>query len=179
MIIYIITLGLALSIDTFVLSLSLGFAYRSTNLLPYFSSALTFAVVQAGLFAIGRLILYIVFSGNIDIGINLHISFFVFLILGLKMLFEFFQGDEEGSFSFDGLWKISILTSIDALIIGMTPLVENTSNLLMIISIFIFTFIAASIGLRMATKFKKIALIEKYSLLLGAILLLILAINSY
>lgn len=176
---YTILLALALSIDTFVLAISIGLSVKGKmNFSPYKYCAI-FGIVQAGLFSIGRIFSSIIADSTL-LTINLHISSVVFAFLAIKMLIEFFgDSSEETNIDLNSIWKIAILTSIDALIVGITPLSEDVTNIGLFIAIFVATTIAAYIGIEVARNLKKVDIIERYSLLIGAILLSILAVVSF
>ncbi len=178
---YTILLALALSIDTFVLAISIGLSVKGKiNFSPYKYCAI-FGLVQAGLFSIGRIFTTLISLENIAIfDFKLHISSVVFAFLAIKMLLEFFGEEEmEEAINLNDIWKIAILTSIDALIVGLTPMNFTVGNPIIFITIFIATSIAAFIGIEVARNLKKVNIIEHYSLLIGAILLAILAISSF
>ncbi len=178
---YAILLALALSVDTFVLAISIGLSVKGKiDFSPYKYCAI-FGLVQAGLFSIGRIFSSIVPLENLPIAdISLHISSIVFAFLAVKMLIEFFGEEQmEENINLQDIWKIAVLTSIDALIVGITPLNTDVTNVILFTAIFIATSIAAFIGIEVARNLKKVNLIEHYSLLLGAVLLGLLAITSF
>ncbi|WOO87341.1 manganese efflux pump [Mollicutes bacterium LVI A0039] len=177
---YALLLALALSVDTFVLAISLGLSFKETiNFSPY-RYCLIFGVVQAGLFSIGRIFATHIPEKLLFSNINLHISSIVFAVLAIKMLLEFFGEEQiENNFNIHDVWKIAVLTSIDALIVGATPLNTEATNILLFFCIFIATTIAAFTGIELARNLKKVNIIEHYSLLIGSILLAILAIVSF
>lgn len=176
---YAILLALALSVDTFVLAISIGLSVKGKmNFSPYRYCAI-FGIVQAGLFSIGRLFSSLIVNSSI-MDLKLHISSIVFGFLAIKMLIEFFSEEEmEESINLSDIWKIAVLTSIDALIVGLTPLNAAVSNITLFIAILIATSIAAFIGIEVARNLKKVNIIEHYSLLVGAILLALLAFTSF
>lgn len=176
---YAILLALALSIDTFVLAISIGLSVKGKMDFSPFKYCFIFAIVQAGLFSIGRIFSSLIVN-SVFMDFKLHISSIVFAFLAIKMLMEFFsQDDMESSINLNDIWKISILTSIDALIVGITPLNSQVTNITLFIAIFTATAVAAYIGVEVARNLKKVSLIEHYSLLIGAILLSALAITSF
>lgn len=176
---YTILLALALSIDTFVLAISIGLSVKGKmNFSPYKYCAI-FGIVQAGLFSIGRIFSSIIASSSL-MNLNLHISSVVFAFLAIKMFVEFFtENKEETDIDLNSVWRIAILTSIDAFIVGITPLSENVTNIGLFVAIFIATSIAAFIGIEVARNLKKVDIIERYSMLIGAFLLTILAVVSF
>lgn len=178
---YVILLALALSIDTFVLAISIGLSVKGKIEFSPYKYCLIFALTQAGLFSIGRILTSLIPISQLPIAnVNLHVSSIVFGALAIKMLIEFFSEEEmEQNFNLNDIWKIAILTSIDALIVGLTPLNTSASNLILFTAIFIATTIAAFIGIEVARNLKKVNVIEHYSLLIGAILLAMLAYSSF
>lgn len=179
--IYVLLLALALSVDTFVLSISIGLSQQSNTCFNPFKSCFIFGFIQMGLFVVGRIIsTFINFSTHNQFDFKLHISSLVFAFLAIKMLLEFFTEDASSdSINSEQLWVIATLTSIDALIIGITPLPVSASSLLISLAIFMFTAIAAFSGIEIARNLKKVEIIERYSLLVGAGLLLSLAFISF
>lgn len=178
---YVILLALALSVDTFVLAISIGLSVKDLISFSPYKYCVIFGVVQAGLFSIGR-IFSILIPGHIAFitDFNLHISSIVFAFLAIKMLIEFFSEDQiENNINLNGIWKIAVLTSIDALVVGITPLNTTATNVVLFTCIFIATTIAAFIGIELARHLKKVTIIEHYSLLIGSILLFILAVVSF
>lgn len=176
---YAILLALALSVDTFVLAISIGLSVKGKIDFNPFKYCAIFGIVQAGLFSIGRIFSTLIINSSL-MNMKLHISSIVFAFLAIKMLIEFFSEEEmEENINLNDIWKIAILTSIDALIVGVTPLNTATTNIALFITIFIATSIAAFIGIEIARNLKKVNIIEHYSLLIGAILLAILAVSSF
>lgn len=178
---YAALLALALCVDTFVLAISIGLSVKGKlNFSPYKYCAI-FGIVQAGLFSIGRIFSSLVTVSDLPLsGIKLHISSIVFAFLAIKMLIEFFGEEEmEENINLNDVWKIAVLTSIDALIVGITPLNTEVSNIMLFLAIFIATTIAAFTGIEVARNLKKVNIIEHYSLLVGALLLAALAITSF
>ncbi len=176
---YAILLALALSVDTFVLAISIGLSVKGKIEFSPYKYCAIFGIVQAGLFSIGRIFSSLIANSSI-MNLQLHISSIVFAFLAVKMLIEFFGEEEmEENINLNDIWKIAILTSIDALIVGVTPLNSATTNITLFITIFIATTIAAFIGIEVARNLKKVNIIEHYSLLIGAVLLAILAVTSF
>ncbi len=176
---YAILLAIALSIDTFVLAISIGLCMKTEAGFRPFKYVFVFGLAQAGLFAIGRILSSIIPEQLVFSNFKLHLSAIVFAFLAIKMFIEFFKEEELVCMNINEIGKIAILTSIDALIVGITPLSFDVSNIFVILSIFVATIIASYIGMESARKLKNIDIIEKYSLLIGSILLLILAIKSF
>lgn len=178
---YAILLALALSVDTFVLAISIGLSVKGKMEFSPYKYCLIFAITQAGLFSSGRIVTTLISIDQFRFSdFQLHISSIVFAGLAIKMLMEFFSEEElEQNFNLNDIWKIAVLTSIDALIIGVTPLNTQASNLTLFSTIFIATTIAAFLGIEVARNLKKVNVIEHYSLLIGAILLAILAYISF
>ncbi len=178
---FAILLALALSVDTFVLAISIGLSVKGKIEFSPYKYCAIFGLVQAGLFSIGRIFTTLIPIENLAISnYKLHISSIVFAFLAVKMLLEFFAEEElENNINLNDIWKIAVLTSIDAFIVGLTPMNIDVSNPVIFITIFIATSIAAFIGIEVARNLKKVNIIEHYSLLIGAILLFLLAITSF
>ncbi len=176
---YAILLAIALSIDTFVLAISIGFCMKTEKSFKSYRYVLVFGLAQAGLFALGRVFSAIIPEHLIFSDVKLHLSAIVFTFLAVKMFIEFFKEEELVCMNINEIGKIAVLTSIDALIVGITPLSFDVANFIVICTILTATVIASYIGMESARKLKNIDLVEKYSLLIGSTLLLILAIKSF
>lgn len=176
---YAILLALALSVDTFVLAISIGLSVKGKLEFSPYKYCAIFGLVQAGLFSIGRIFSSLVINSSL-MNLQLHISSIVFAFLAVKMILEFFADEElEENINLNDIWKIAVLTSIDALIVGITPLNSTTTNITLFIAIFVATTIAAFIGIEVARNLKKVNIIEHYSLLIGAVLLALLSLSSF
>lgn len=172
-------LALALSVDTFVLAITIGLCMKEAHDFKPYKYSLIFAIAQAGLFALGDGFSVLVPNDFLFGGVKLHLSSIVFAVLAVKMLIEFFKEEELFCPNLNDIGKIAVLTSIDALIVGITPLKFEVSHLSLITAIFIATTIAAYLGIELARKLKYVDIIEKYALIIGSILLLFLAIKSF
>ncbi len=176
---YILLLALALSIDTFVLAISIGLCMKTEKDFKPYKYCAVFGFVQAGLFALGRVLSTLIPSDLFGSDVNFHISSLVFLFLAIKMFIEYFKEEELVCLNLNDIWRIAVLTSIDALIVGFTPLKVSYHHGEVALAVLITTTIAAYLGIEMARRLKNINVIEKYSLLIGSALLLILAITSF
>lgn len=155
----LITIGL--SLDSFSLSLAIGLTSKDIKV---FKNSLILAISQMMLYLIGRLIYNFL---NMEFNIKLHLASIVFFILGLKLLLEFIKG-EDFNFKPEDIYKIGILTSIDAFIVGLT----GVGNILYLSTlIFVFTLLFTFVGMSLSKKIKNVNLIEKYSLLIAAIIM--------
>ncbi len=173
---FIFLLAIALSIDTFVLAISIGLSISEISKKKLERYALTFGVVQASLFSLGYLLSLVT---DIHIKYSLHISFWVFLVLSVKMFLEFLSTEDNDFVDNSNIFKVAILTSIDAFIIGITPISYDTNILVNFVVIFLFTTILGYLGMYLAKQSKNIQIVEHYSLLIGSLLLLILALQSF
>ena len=104
------------------------------------------------------------------------IAFGLLVIIGLRMIWESQKPDEDKTFNPLNIWFIiymSIATSIDALIVGLSFAFLNTNIYISIIIIGIVTFIAAMLGILFGKKAG--AHFGKKMEILGGIILIIIA----
>ncbi len=105
-------------------------------------------------------------------------SFVLLLFISFKMFYEFFKG-EEGAVEINNkaLLVIAVSTSIDAAVAGVafSHLVDGFIFVGLIVGIISFLFTIFAFFL--TKKLKKVEIIERYSLLIGALILAYLAMN--
>lgn len=176
---YSILLAVALSIDTFVLAISIGLCTKTEEKSHFFKYMIIFGTTQAFMFSIGRFLFNFITSNAQQILEAIHISSIIFILLAVKMFVEYLKEEEIVCYDLTHIWRIAFLTSIDALIVGVTPLKMINSNLICVIIIFILSGIAALGGIEFARHLKRMELIEKNAKLVGAILLLLMCIVSF
>jgi len=144
-IISIIFLAVGLAMDAFSVSITRGLTLKC-NVKQALIIALFFGVFQAFMPVLGWL------SGKqLEFLISTFapwIAFFLLVIIGIKMIYEAINADEEvyNVFSFKELLVLSVATSIDAFAVGVTFAFLNVAILLPIIIIGLVTFLLSFIG---------------------------------
>lgn len=171
----IILLAIALGIDCFVASFSHGLCFNENRIKNSLKLAFFMGLFQGLLPIIG-------YAGVDYIEDYIEpfaewIVFAIFLILGLKFIFESFTPKEEPKcISTKSAIMLGIATSIDALVSGVSLNFTDTSLLLSCSIIGITSFLMAIIGFFSGNllKFSN----PKYLGVLGGIILIFLAIKS-
>lgn len=177
-------IGIGLSMDAFAVSLAKGFCLKKDILKYAFKISFLFGLFQAIMPLIGW------FAGtyfeNSIKSIDHWIAFILLSFLGGKMIIEsikeFKANDEDelikcdrDTLSLKSLIVLAIATSIDALAVGISFGFLSVSILpsILIIGIttFILCFIAVVIGKKLGES------LQKYSELIGGIILLIIGIK--
>ena len=193
----IILLGIALSMDAFAVSITDGLTYTDINKKKSFFIAGLFGFMQAlmpliGFFIVEGITLIVGESGGKNAGkimadIVSWIAFALLLFIGSKMLIEGIKDlkktEEEKElkkFSFKEVIYFGFATSIDALGTGVAlhSGLSNTSTIWLHVSIIlIITFIISLIGLFLGHKIEKL-LKGKYEItnIIGGTILILLAI---
>lgn len=169
----ILFIALALSADTFAVSVASGANIKQSYLANALKMGIIFAAFQGLMPIIGWL------AGN---GMEKFVSdfahwiaFLLLILIGGKMIRECFKKNdnkEKNAFRLSIIFLLAIATSIDALAIGITFSMLNVSIFYPAIIIGIITFIVAFLGVfmgrRMAHFFE-----NRLKFLGGAILILI------
>lgn len=170
----LVLIAVGLAMDAFAVSICKGLAMAKINYKKAVIIALFFGVFQAIMPFIGYH-LGLAFSDKIAF-IDHWIAFILLVLIGINMIKEGLEQDEDNeqddTLRIGGLIMLSIATSIDALIIGMTFAFLNVSIIPSIIVIGIITFVLCIIGVKVGNVFG-----EKYrskaEFIGGAILVLI------
>ena len=159
--------------DCFAVAIGAGFANKNIKLKKYLLVALIFGIAHFIMPLIGWLIgdSFKIYIESID-----HwVAFSLLLFIGSKMLYESFKNNNNKSFSMDKISVVLLLTlatSIDALIIGMSLAFLGFHLILSagVISFFAFliSFIGFIVGKRFGIYFGKKAEI------IGGIILIII-----
>lgn len=166
-------IAIAVSIDNFIIAVSLGLCIQDIKTKVMLRASTVFAAVSLILFLIGY-----------EVGIYLekfldHDHYFAFAFLafiGFKMLKSALNAKEEqlsaaNILSAKSLAIFSLATSMDALIIGMTSSLSSINSQYAGISIPLFIFAATFIGLKLgnhlSTKSAKIMQIIGALILIG------------
>lgn len=194
-IIQIILLGIALSMDAFAVSVTDGLIYQDINKKKALFIALVFGVMQGLMPLIGywlvELVEFIVSegagasAGNLMATVVTWTAFALLLFIGGKMIFESIQSlrkpEEERKarlFSFKEVLFFGIATSIDALGSGValhSGLSNNVTIFVHVSIIICITFVISFIGVILGGKIEKLfkGKVEITSIIGGCILLLL------
>ena len=165
----IIIIAIALAMDAFSVSLTKGFTQKNLTKSQILYYGLFFGFFQFIMPVIGYI------CGSFVSTVAPWIAFFLLLAIGLNMIRESLDSDDEyimDTFSFKELTLLAVATSIDAFAVGITFALLNMSLLLpcTIIGIvaFIFSISGIFIGKKLGNYFG-----DKFEILGGAVLILI------
>ncbi len=172
------SIAIALSLDAFGVAISIGLRYILTV------NKKIFFIVSFGFFqfllAASGLLIGKLFNQYIFLVPDL-ISGIIVMIIGILMIKEAFQNNEESIIMKPGIFIIlGISVSIDALMIGFTVISKATFLYLGVIhTLFIglITLIMTIIAFFIAKYLKKIEIVEKYSQYLGGIILILFGLK--
>ena len=173
-IIELIIISISLAMDAFSASICKGLNEKRINLKNSLTVALYFGFFQSLMPTIGYY-LGSFFSDKIN-AIDHYLAFLLLSFIGISMIKEANINKENNqNINFKEMIILSIATSIDALIIGITFSFLNVNLFysIMIIGIitFILTFIGYNIGLYFGIKYQKKAQI------IGGIILIIMGLK--
>lgn len=175
-----LTLGIALAMDCFTVSITCGLQKTLTTSKKLFM-AFSFAFFQGFMTFLGSLLVSFFYDFIADI--SAWISFTLLFIIGIKMLMEGKKFSLKNKLfdvtSLKVILLLSIATSIDAMMVGMTFsgmewLVGQ--QLMAIIIIFAVTFILSLVGERMGEKIRFIK--PRFALFLGGAVLIIIGVKT-
>lgn len=173
-IIEIILISLSLATDAFAVSICKGIVIKKNKLKKSIIISSYFGIFQLLMTLIGYLFGSL-FSSYI-ISMSYIIAFVLLSIIGIDMIIESLNNkDYKDEIRFSEMFFLSIATSIDALVIGLTFSLFNINIILNILIIGIITFILSFIGVMFGIKIKKV--IKFNSSLLGGIVLIIIGIK--
>ena len=150
----IIIVSLGLAMDAMAVAVCKGLAMKKINYRKMIVIGLYFGFFQAIMPIIGY-ILGSTFSSFIK-DIDHWVAFFLLLIIGLNMIKESKDDELEkrnDDTSFKTMILLSIATSIDALAVGITISLFNSSLFISAITIGIITFVLSIIGVLLGNKF--------------------------
>ena len=180
-IIEIFLIGVGLSMDAFAASICKGLGMHRINYKYAFVIALFFGVFQALMPIIGWLV-GSVFAGFVTT-IDHWIAFVLLAIIGGKMLWDVFAGDDDekddetdaDKLDIRELFALAIATSIDALAVGVSFsfLQINIAWAATIIGVTTFTisFIGVVVGNQFGSRF------EKPAQIIGGIVLIVIGLK--
>ena len=169
-IIEIILIGISLSMDAFTVSICTGLNNNIKNGLILTSS---FAIFQFIMPIIGYYLGNIL--GTTIINYHSYFSAIILIILGIMILKEEKITDITKKLYYQEIILLSLATSIDALMAGLSFSFNNTKIFLSSIIIGIITFIITNIGYYLGNIFNK--KIHQYANIIGGITLIILGIK--
>lgn len=166
-------IAVALAMDAFSVSLTKGFTQKHLQKQQILYYGLFFGVFQAFMPVIGYLAGETITAFVTSVAP--WIAFILLLIIGVNMIRESIQGDDEeitDEFSFKEVILLAIATSIDAFAVGITFALLNTSILIPCVIIglvaFIFSIFGIFLGKKLGDYFG-----DKFLILGGVILILI------
>ena len=196
-IIQIVLLGIALSMDAFAVSVTDGLTYTDINRNKSLFIAGLFGFMQALMPLIGFWLVEVITimvgesgganAGKIMADIVSWVAFSLLLFIGLKMLIEGIKDlkkskdeKEPKKFSFKEVIYFGFATAVDALGTGValhSGLSNNNTIWLHVSIIMVITFIISLIGLFLGNKIEKL-LIGKFEItaIIGGIILILLSI---
>ena len=148
---FIIAVGL--SMDAFAVSICKGLSVRKAQLKHLLICGAFFGGFQALMPTIGYFLgrQFESFITSVD-----HwITFILLVIIGINMIREAFDGEEEqnSSFSFMTMLPLALATSIDALAVGVTFAFMEANILYAVLFIGVITFILSAIGVKIGNVF--------------------------
>ncbi|MBM3707010.1 MAG: manganese efflux pump [Actinobacteria bacterium] len=167
----ILFISFSLAMDCFAVSITGGSSTKKPGILDAFKVGLFFGLFQAIMPLIGWLIGYS-FRNLIDI-IDHWIAFSLLAVIGIKMLYKAFKKTEKKKTAItrlSTLLVLSVATSIDALVIGVSLSLMKIPLYLSVIIIGLFTFIFSIIGYFLGHKIGKV-IGDKMEIIGGVILI--------
>lgn len=170
-IIEIILIAVSLSMDAFTISICKGI--KNSGIKVGFITTTFFAIFQFIMPIIGFYIGNAI--SNKIINYHSYFSSILLIIIGILMIKEDKIDDINDKLNFKELILLSIATSIDALVIGLSFSFNNTNIFLSSTIIGIITFIICNIGYYLGNLLNK--KIHQYSGLIGGITLIIIGIK--
>ena len=169
---FVIALGL--SMDAFAVAICKGLSMKRMSWKNAVITGLYFGGFQAGMPLIG----YFLGTSFRDLitSIDHWIAFGLFLILGINMIKESFSKNKPtADLNFKTMFTLSLATSIDSLMLGITlSLLEFSifpSTAIIVCCTLISVVIGSIIGYKFGTKYKKI------SNIIGGIILILMGIK--
>lgn len=167
----LILIGLSLSMDAFTISICKGIkhtCFKDGLIITSFFAIFQFIMPVIG-FYLGNII-----SSRI-INYHSYFSSILLIIIGILMIKEDKLEIIDNKLNYKELILLSIATSIDALVIGLSFSFNNTNIFLSATIIGIITFITCNLGYYLGNLFHK--KIHQYSGLIGGITLIIIGIK--
>ena len=167
-----ILIALGLAMDSFSVSITRGFTTKTRTSIEAIRTGFFFGLFQALMPVAGWLVgLSII---NLISGFDHWIAFGLLVFIGIRMIYESITKESKqivSSSSFKILIIMSIATSIDALVVGLSLSFLETSIATTVITIGIITFFLSVLGVYLGKKFG--SYFEKIGILGGIILIII------
>ncbi|WP_340113310.1 manganese efflux pump MntP [Maribellus mangrovi] len=171
-------IGLGLSFDSFAVSVSIGLLRRDIRFLQACKIAFSLAFFQATFPVIGWMIGNVI--EDLIVSVDHWIAFGLLLLIGGKMVYEGLKDENTLSnlnpFKLTVLIALSIATSIDAFVVGITFGFLETPIAFPAAVIGSVTFIASMLGLLFGKNIP--AKRSHQSLILGGIILMLIGIKT-
>ncbi len=169
----ILIISLGLSMDCFAVTISNGICIPHIKKKQIFKIAFFFGVFQ-GIMPILGWFLGLAFKESVA-SIDHWISFSILSIIGLKMIIEAInEKPNEKKFNILNtkiLITLSIATSIDAFVVGLSFAFLNINIIISSISIAIITFLVSILGIYIGKNFRKV-ISSKWAEIIGGIILI-------
>ena len=146
-------LAIGLSLDTFAVSVTCGLIEKKIKFLPASRIAIIFAIFQSVMPIIGWLLGLSIKKYIVQV--DHWIAFGLLFLVGIKMIFESLKNDEEKKFNPQDIKVIlflSVATTIDAFVIGITLAFLNVKLILASLIIGAVTYIASMLGMLFGKK---------------------------
>ena len=192
----VILLGIALSMDAFSVSIIDGLIYSNLNKKKMIIIALTFGLMQAIMPLIGYWLIELVThfvgeQGGADVANTIHlvvtwVAFGLLILIGGKMIYEAASTMKKEKhvtvkeFSFKEVFIMGIATSIDALATGFALKADISTNVtiwLHVSIILVITFAICMVGVILAKQIHKLLKGRlEVANLIGGIILVLLAV---
>ncbi|MGL1932372.1 MAG: manganese efflux pump MntP family protein [Desulfotalea sp.] len=177
---YILGLAIALAMDAFAVSISVGISLRKISFRQGFRLSFHFGLFQALMPIIGW-----IFGNSISIFTESYahwIAFFLLAIVGTNMIREAFSNDENETDKKDptrgtNLIVLSIATSIDALAVGLSLSMLDLSIVWPAIIIGIVASCFTLVGMHLGKKISELKKTATYAEILGGIVLWAIGLN--
>lgn len=173
----LLILAVGLSMDAFAVSICKGLAMKKAAWKAQLCCGAWFGGFQALMPLIG----YFLGSLFIDAisAIDHWIAFALLAIIGINMLREALNGEEENTdadLSVKTMFLMAVATSIDALAVGISLAMAGVSNIfLAVLLIGATTFVLSAVGVRVGNVFG--SRYEKKAELMGGVILILLGVK--
>lgn len=170
--------GVGLSMDAFAASVCKGLQSSRINWTQALITAFSFGLFQAVMPLIGWA-LGSSFAAYIE-PVDHWVAFVLLAAVGGKMLWDAFHEDdgcdcEDGRFSIRELLMLSVATSIDALVVGISFSMTDMSIGLAVVVIGVTTFALSLVGFAIGNRFG--ARYERPATILGGVALILLGVK--
>ena len=175
----LIFLALGLSMDAFAVSICKGLAMKKTTIKHSFTCGIWFGGFQALMPLVG-FFLGSLFAEAI-VAVDHWIAFILLSIIGINMLREAFDKEEEcgcneADLSVKTMFVMAVATSIDALAVGITLALTGNVNIFLAVALIgIVTFVMACAGVKIGNIFG--SRFEKKAQFVGGAILILLGLK--